>query len=248
MTNLRPTCSKKKAGTCSHSPNCHVQAASLAPEILVVEDGSGLFAKIGALLQTRGFQVILAPDAATALQEMENYDIGAVIAGASSQQTSGLHVLAAAREKQAGIKTVAVTSLDDPQLDPQAYEMDLDDYLHWPMSSAALTARLAGLLGVAAEPGIPGVGPEELAPDCGPAQTLAVSTFLVDRFTESLAAISKSLEEIRQSHREGMATELSADLLALTANIQYLSDKIRQVWHFQSDEATSSSGQPLSFH
>lgn len=249
MTSLRAPQSKKTFAHISRCQNCHVQAASLAPEILVVEDGSGLFAKIGAMLQNRGFQVLLAPDTATALQELENYDISAVIAGASPIHHTGLNVLAAAQKKQAGIKTIVVTSLVDPELPLEAYEMDLDDYVHWPLSSSALSARLRHLLGLEPEPRVSGSEPEEVAEDCGPSQTLAILNFLVDRFSESLAAISLSLENIRQVHREGMASQLSGDLLALATEIQYLSTKMRQVWHCQSHEAASQGGdQQRCFH
>ncbi len=122
----------------------------MQPEILVVEDGSGLFPKIGAMLQSQGFQVILAPDADIALEEISNYDIAAVIAGASRDQFAGLQVLAAVKEKRAEVKTMVVTRLVDPGLPVQAYEMEIDDYVHWPLSGAELTGRLRGLL----EPGV----------------------------------------------------------------------------------------------
>ena len=220
--------------------------ASVQPEILVVEDGSGLFPKIGAMLQSQGFHVILAPDADTALQEMSNYDIAAVIAGASREQIAGLQVLAAVKEKRAGVKTMVVTSLVDPGLPVQAYEMEIDDYIHWPLTGEELTGRLRGLIepfGVGENTGVLG-NPKD---DSSDAYTIAEIGSLVDRFTDSLSMISQSLEDIRQEHREDMAADLSDDLMAMAALVQTLSDNMRQCWHFKAEEPESKS-QTRSFH
>ena len=78
---------------------------------------------------------MLAPDADTALEEMSNYDFAAVIAGASREQFAGLDVLAAVKEKRSEIKTMVVTRLLNPELPVQAYEMEIDDYIHWPLAA-----------------------------------------------------------------------------------------------------------------
>ena len=49
------------------------------------------------------------------------------------------------------------------------------------------------------------------------AQTIAAMGSLVDGFTNSLAMISQSLEDIRQEHLEGMEEDLSAELMAMAA-------------------------------
>lgn len=226
---------------------CQAQTVSVQPEILVVEDGSGLFPKIGAMLQSRGFQVILAPDADTALQEMSNYDIVAVIAGASREKFAGLQVLAAVKEKRAGVKTMVVTKLVDPGLPVQAYEMEIDDYLHWPLSGAELTGRIRGLLqsGVVENSG----GPGKLEMDSDDAHTIAEMASLVDLLTDSLSMISQSLEDIRQEHQEGMAADLSDDLMAMAAMVQTLSDNMHQGWHWKAEKPRSGHrAQSQRFH
>ena len=72
--------------------NYQMQNNSLPPEILLIEDGSDLFPKIGAMLQNQGFQVTLAPDAATALEEVLNNNFAAIIVGASREQSAGLDI------------------------------------------------------------------------------------------------------------------------------------------------------------
>jgi PleD family two-component response regulator len=41
------------------------------PEILLMEDGTGVFKEISRILEEQGFLALLAPDAPTALEEME---------------------------------------------------------------------------------------------------------------------------------------------------------------------------------
>lgn len=246
MNSPRASKLTKPGSACSVPRKCQTQTASVSPEILLVEDGSGLFPKIGAMLQNRGFQVLLAPDAATALQEMPNYDIAAVITGASIEQSAGLQVLAAVKEKRAGVKTLVLTRLFDPGLPVQAYEMDIDDYLHWPLSAAELTGRLKILLES-------GAGennyPANPASDGPGVDTLGEIGSLVDRFTDSLSMISQSLEDLRQQHREGMATELADDLFSMAALVQNLSDNMRRCWHFDPPESVSAdTGRSRRFH
>lgn len=242
-----PKFTRGKNASCYGYQKCQAQTASAQPEILVVEDGSGLFPKIGAMLQSRGFQVILAPDADTALQEIANYDIAAVIAGASREQFAGLQVLAAVKEKRAGIKTMVVTRLVDPGLPVQAYEMEIDDYLHWPLSGEELTGRIRGLLqsGVVETSG----GPGNLEMDSDDAHIIAEMASIVDRLTDSLSMISQSLEDIRQEHQAGMAADLSDDLMAMAAIVQTLRDNIHQYWHWKAKKPPSGHrAQSKRFH
>ncbi len=195
-----------------------------------MNDGSGLFPKIGTMLQNQGFQVFMAPDPDTALQEMSNYDFAAVIAGASREQSAGLDVLAAVKEIRPEIKTMVVTRLLNPELPVQAYEMDIDDYIHWPLSIAELSGRIKGLL----EDGRGGAASDSELPDLEAQNrsTLAAMGSLVDGFTNSLAMISQSLEDIRQEHRDGMQENLSAELGGIAMQVANLKESLRQVLEF----------------
>jgi DNA-binding response OmpR family regulator len=226
-------------------PKYQSQTLSVQPEILVVEDGSGLFPKIGSMLQNGGFQVILVPDADTALQEMLNYDIAAVIAGASREQYAGLNVLAAVKERRAEIKTMVVTRLVNPELPVQAYEMEIDDYIHWPLSGSELTGRLRGLLELGEGEETAGLG--RLDDDAPHDHTLMAIGSLVDGFTNSLAMISQSLEEIRQDHLEGMEESLSEELSGIAAQVRKLGDNLRQGWRLGVTEPASGA-KPRRFH
>jgi DNA-binding response OmpR family regulator len=223
-----------------------IQPAALQPEILLVHEGSSLFVKIGAMLQNQGFQVIIAPDAQTALEELPRHDFAAVMVGASREQSDGLEVLAAVKEIQPEIKTMVVTRLLNPELPVQAYEMDIDDYIHWPLSSSELSGRIKSLLangraGEVSDPGIPDYEDQSNL-------TLAAMGSLVDGFTNSLGLISQSLEDIRQAHREGMTENLSVELTDIALQIDNLSESLRCCWQCgKAQEPTSASRAPR-FH
>jgi DNA-binding response OmpR family regulator len=239
-----PKCTRARQA-CGLPRKLQTQIISMQPEILVVEDGSGLFPKIGAMLQDRGFQVFLAPDADTALQEVANYNFAAVIVGASREKAAGLHVLAAIKERRADIKTMVVTRLMNPQLPVQAYEMEIDDYIHWPLSSAELNGRVRGLLefGLGEDAGDWSHADQEAQHDCA----LRAMGSLVDGFTDSLTMISQSLNDIRQEHREGMEDSLSEELLEIAAQVNKLSENMRQCWHLGGADPVSRS-KPPRFH
>jgi DNA-binding response OmpR family regulator len=214
------------------------QKNSLQPEILLIKDGSGVFAKIGAMLQQIGFQVTLAPDTDSALEKLQHSTFAAVIAGASQEQPEGLEVLAASKEKNAEMKTMVVTSLVKPELPVKAYEMEIDDYIHWPLSSAELGGRLKNLL----EPGWERDTREWDHPDPGAQNQSALTTMgsLVEGFAGSLAMISQSLEDMRQEHLEDMQEGLSAELCSVASQVRNLSEKMRQCWQL------GTAGEPVS--
>ena len=180
----------------------------------------------------------LAPDADTALEKVLNNTFAAIIAGASQEQPEGLDVLAAVKEKNAEIKTMVVTSLVKPELPVKAYEMEIDDYIHWPLSSAELSGRLKNLL----EPGWEGDTREWDHPDPGAQNKFALTAMgsLVEGFASSLAMISQSLEDMRQEHLKDMEEGLSAELFSMASQVQNLSEKMRQCWQL------GRAGEPVS--
>jgi response regulator RpfG family c-di-GMP phosphodiesterase len=116
------------------------------PEVLLVEDGTGVFEEIGGILQEQGFQVLLAPDATTALEEMGNYPLDVVMVGATRQDFSGLQVLDQAKCHNPEVVTVVLTRGYGVDLPVEAYESDIDCYLGWPVLPGHLGRRLMSLL------------------------------------------------------------------------------------------------------
>ncbi len=116
------------------------------PEVLLVEDGTGVFEEIGGILQEQGFQVLLAPDASTALEEMGNYPVDVVMVGATRRDFSGLQVLDQAKCLNPEVVTVVLTRGYGGDLPVEAYESEVDCYLGWPVLPGDLGRRLMNLL------------------------------------------------------------------------------------------------------
>lgn len=213
------------------------------PEILVVEDGSSVLPIIGAMLQCWGFQVILAPDVSTALQQMWHDQIAAVITGVSRQEERGLDLLDAVKEMRADVKTLVVTHLINPGLPVRAYEMDIDDYLHWPLSGSELSKRLRGLLGQAGPANShrcidPGVAGHQLSP--------AAVAGVLDGCSELLGQISRAVNSITRKHHEDMPGALRDDLQRLTGLIHTMSRLLCQ--SPQPAAGTPPPAAPRQFH
>ncbi|MGQ9922087.1 MAG: response regulator [Desulfobacca sp.] len=220
--------------------------ASWSPEILVVADGSGILPAIGAMLQRRGFQVILAPDSQTALQEMGHYDVAAVIAEASQERANGLDFLGRVKELRADIKTLVVTQLLNPALPVRAYEMDIDDYLHWPLSGAALSNRLRDLLGAAGRPAIAAVdGPRAEQDDQGTPTALDGPTA---GGPQAGGTISQAVARLQRQQIQELPLAMAPELQVLAGSAQSLSQRLCQAWsRFQKLQAISRR-QPHRFH
>ncbi len=192
------------------------------PEILVVHNHSNMFLTIAAMLQSRGFQVILAPNAQTALEELDRSDVSAVIAGVDRDEDQGLHVLGEVKERRAAIKTLIVTELLNPVLPLQAYEMDIDDYLHWPLTGSELSNRLRRLLGQRQEEPCASTSSR----DCR--QLQASLDHLLDGCTEVLLNVSRVVHTLQHKHRQDMPPELAQELESLAAVVQSLGGRLGQ--------------------
>ncbi|GEM_PF-1632029 len=136
-------------------PNWMHQAESLnqqaannwnRPEVLLVEDGTGVYEEIGYILQEQGFLVLLAPDAQTALQELGNYHVDVVMASVTRQNLAGLQVLDRAKRLHPEVVTVILTRGYGSDLPVEAYEAEVDCYLGWPVLPGDLGRRLMNLL------------------------------------------------------------------------------------------------------
>ncbi len=215
-------------------------------EILVVADGSGILPAIGAMLQCRGFQVILAPDSQTALQEMGHYNVAAVIAGASQEQENGLDVLAAVKELRADVKTLVVTQLLNPVLPTRAYEMDIDDYLHWPLSGAELSNRLRDLLEEAKEP--PADAPIRPSTRQDGQGAQAILDVLLADCTQALSKISQAVQGLHTQYVQEISPAMAQELQGLAGSVQSLSQRFCQAWSRANMLQAACRCRPRRFH
>ena len=188
------------------------------PEVLLVEDGTGVFEEIGGILQEQGFQVLLAPDASTALEEMGNYPVDVVMVGATRRDFSGLQVLDQAKGQNPEVVTVVLTRGYGGDLPVEAYESEIDCYLGWPVLPGDLGRRLMNLL--AADLLEEGHKPQ---PPAGKLVDRRV-WFLLGRFVyevwNSLNQLSDSLNSLDDDQDVPQLQNISRTITHMTAAVQ----------------------------
>jgi PleD family two-component response regulator len=188
------------------------------PAVLLVEDGTGVFEEIGSILQEQGFQVLLAPDASTALEEMGNYPVDVVMVGATRRDFSGLQVLDQAKCQNPEVVTVVLTRGYGVDLPVEAYESEIDCYLGWPVLPGDLGRRLMNLL--AAD--IIGEGPK---PQSASKKLVDQRVwFLLGRFVyevwNSLNQVNDSLHSLEDDQDVPQLQNISRTITHMTAAVQ----------------------------
>jgi response regulator RpfG family c-di-GMP phosphodiesterase len=188
------------------------------PEVLLVEDGTGVFEEIGSILQEQGFQVLLAPDTITALEEMSNYPLDVVMVGANRQDFSGLQVLDQAKCQNPEVVTVVLTRGYGVDLPVEAYESEIDCYLGWPVLPGDLGRRLMNLL--AAD--ILEATPKPQSPTRKMVDQRV--WFLLGRFVyelwNSLNQVNDSLDSLEDDHDPSQIRNISRSITHMTAAVQ----------------------------
>ena len=188
------------------------------PEVMLVEDGTGVFEEIGGILQEQGFQVLLAPNATTALEEMGNYMLDVVMVGATRRDLSGLQVLDRAKGQNPEVVTVVLTRGYGVDLPVEAYESDIDCYLGWPVLPGDLVRRLMNLLAADILDG--GQKPEP------PSKKLVDQRvwFLLGRFIyevwNSLNQVNDSLDSLEDDHGGPQLQNISRSISQMTETVQ----------------------------
>jgi DNA-binding NarL/FixJ family response regulator len=115
-------------------------------KILVMGDGSHLFRSIRWVLEYKGFQVSLAPnaDAALVLLIEQNYDL--LIAKLAMEDLQSLDVLKRARKLNPATKLIVASSDCNAVFPLEAYQIEVDDYLLLPMGASELMRRIGQCL------------------------------------------------------------------------------------------------------
>jgi|YelNatPaOPRAMG01_1025707.scaffolds.fasta_scaffold00046_104 CheY-like chemotaxis protein len=196
------------------------------PEVLLVEDGTGVFEEIGYMLLEQGFQVLLAPDAITAMEEIANYQVDIIIVGAGRLDLSGLKLLDLAKSINSEVVTVVLTLGYGVDLPAEAFESEVDCYLGWPVLPARLGRRLLHLLGV---DGI-GEAPDRMPPSKGLRDQQF--WFLLGRFVyevwNSLNEMKDSLSSPTESRIGRRLGGTSPQLLKLSDTINHMADMVQK--------------------
>jgi|UniRef100_A0A7V6A3C3 CheY-like chemotaxis protein len=188
------------------------------PEVLLVEDGTGVFEEIGGILQEQGFQVLLAPDATTALEEMGNYLLDVVMVGATRRDLSGLQVLDQAKCQNPEVVTIVLTRGYGVDLPVEAYEADIDCYLGWPVLPGDLGRRLMNLL--AADILAESPKPQPPAGKMVDQRVWFLLGRLVYEVWNSLSQVSDSLGSLDGDHKMPQLRNISKNITEMTTAIQ----------------------------
>lgn len=115
-------------------------------EILLLGDGSHLFRTIAWVLEYKGYSVRMAasPEAALEALVKKNYDL--VVAKLSMTEMDGVEVLKRAKRLNPEVKIMVVSGNHEVTFPPEAYQIEVDDYLLMPVNPTELWRRVSHCL------------------------------------------------------------------------------------------------------
>jgi len=116
-------------------------------DILVLNDGSPLLPLIGGLLEARGHEIFLTEEPEEALEIGFSHPLGLIIAKLNGDEIDRLAVLSMIKNLNPEAKLVVLS--DDTGFPAEAYEIEVDDYIHPPCRSAEIWQRIARVARVA---------------------------------------------------------------------------------------------------
>jgi len=115
-------------------------------EILLCGNGSHLFRTMAWVLEYKGYKVetALSPEAALTALVAKNYDL--VIAKLDMGEADGIDLLKRAKRLNPEVKLMVVSGNHEVTLPPEAYQIEVDDYLLMPVSPTELWRRVSRCL------------------------------------------------------------------------------------------------------
>jgi signal transduction histidine kinase len=115
-------------------------------DILLVGDGTDLLRTIGWVLAYKGFAVktTTSPEAALESLVKKNYDL--VIGKLSVDDREVLDILERAKQFNPEVKVMVISANGEAVFPPEAYEVEVDDYILMPVSPAELWRRVSQCL------------------------------------------------------------------------------------------------------
>ncbi len=181
---------------------CHSQARMeivKEVEVLMVSEDFEFSQAMGAILHDQGYQIYLAPDVKTAVEEMDNYNFDLVVIQLSRDSQEGLKAVSQAKQAGNPAKVMVISGPKDRVFPLEAFQMDVDDYLIFPFSTAELGRKVAALLG----PGlaVPSAFQKESPAEKINAQVLESLSLLMGEIRSSLVKATASLKSVNT--REG---------------------------------------------
>ncbi len=198
-----------------------------AVEVLVLAEDPDFSQSMGAILQDQGYQIYLAPDAATAAEELDNYNFDLLILQSGPNNAAGLAAVRKARQVQSSPKVMVISGPKSKALPVEAFEVEVDDYLLFPFSTAEFIRRVAALLDEnSAAPGrIQGLSPTARVN----ARALESLIFFMEEIRNSLLQAGASLQGL---HRREFGHLSKSGAQKLDEVMDHLSQAAGLAWHF----------------
>jgi two-component system OmpR family response regulator len=119
-----------------------------APEarILIVEDEEALADGVARGLTAEGFEVTIAHDGLTGLEQARSEDIDAIVLDIMLPGMNGYKVCQTLRDEGVGTPILMLTAKDGEYDEAEALDTGADDFLSKPFSFVVLVARIRALL------------------------------------------------------------------------------------------------------
>lgn len=116
-------------------------------EILLVDEKAPIISTIGFILQSKGHLVMLAPDAETAYEDLDNYYIDLILVYLTGDEKDKLDLLRRAKRNFSQSKVMVMANSKKMRLPIEAFQVEVDDYLFMPLSTQELCRRVDHCLG-----------------------------------------------------------------------------------------------------
>lgn len=111
-------------------------------EILLVDEEAPIISAVSFILQCKGYLVMLAPDARTAWEDVENYHFDLILFSLSGYEVDKLDLLQRAKRKSPQPKVMVVGNPLKTTWPLEILNLEVDDYLLTPFTAPELCFRV----------------------------------------------------------------------------------------------------------
>lgn len=117
-----------------------------APVVLVVDDEDGIRQALNRFLTRLGYQVVEAPDGATALERIGAHQPNAMLCDIRMPNMTGVELVPKALAADSDLAIVMLTAIDEPRTAIECMKLGAYDYLIKPVDLDELEISLQGAL------------------------------------------------------------------------------------------------------
>jgi DNA-binding response OmpR family regulator len=110
-------------------------------EILLMDEKSPILGNSSRILQKWGYLVILAPDAMTALENVQNFQFDLIVVSMGGNEVDKLNLMRWARKISPQAKLIVVGN-PSMTLPVEIFQVEVDDYLPAPFTAMELSMRV----------------------------------------------------------------------------------------------------------